>query len=66
MTVIFGFHMSPHRDFNNYYLGYVKAFYRKYIRTLLSYARFLVVMPRTIAPCVRTVVRLMESLQALN
>lgn len=50
MTIIVGFHMSHHRDFKNYYLGYVKVFFRKDFPTLLSYTRFLEVMPRTIVP----------------
>ena len=50
MTIIIGFHMSHHRDFKNYYLGHVKQFYKKAFPDLLSYTRFLAVMPRTIAP----------------
>ena len=50
MTIIIGFHMSHHRDFKNYYNGYVKTFYRKDFPELLSYTRFLEVMPRTIVP----------------
>lgn len=42
--------MSHHRDSKHYYLGYVKVFYRKDFPDLLSYTRFLEVMPRTIAP----------------
>ena len=50
MTIIIGFHMSHHRDFKNYYLGYVAQFYKKEFPTLLSYTRFLEVMPSMIAP----------------
>ena len=50
MTIIIGFHMSHHRDFKNYYLGHVKQFYKKAFPDLLSYTRFLAVMPRTIVP----------------
>jgi hypothetical protein len=50
MTIIIGFHMSHHRDFKNYYLGYVTAFHRKEFPNLLSYTRFLAMMPRTIVP----------------
>lgn len=50
MTIIIGFHMSHHRDFKNYYLGYVTAFHRKAFPNLLSYTRFLAMMPRTIVP----------------
>ena len=45
-----GVFQGVHRDFKNYYLGYVKAFYRKDFPDLLSYTRFLEVMPRTIVP----------------
>jgi hypothetical protein len=50
MTVIIGFHLSHHRDFKNYYLGYVSRFYKGEFPTLLSYTRFLEVMPRAIVP----------------
>ena len=46
MTIIIGFHMSHHRDFKNYYRGHVKQFYKKAFPDLLSYTRFLAVMPR--------------------
>ena len=50
MTVVIGFHMSHHRDFKNYYLGYVSCFYKKDFPKLLSYTRFLEVMPSLIVP----------------
>ena len=50
MTIIIGSHMSHHRDFKNYYLGYVSAFYRKDFPELLSYTRFLAIMPRAVVP----------------
>jgi len=50
MTVIIAFHMSNHRDFKNYYKGYVAKFYRSHFPSLLSYTRFLEVMPRAIVP----------------
>ena len=50
MTVIIGFHTSNHRDFKNYYLGLVSVFYKKDFPDLLSYTRFLEVMPRAIVP----------------
>lgn len=50
MTIIIGFHMSHYRDFKNYYTGYVSCFYRKEFPELLSYTRFLELMPRTIVP----------------
>lgn len=50
MTVVIGFHMSHHRDFKNYYTGYVAIFYKNAFPDLLSYTRFLEVMPRVIVP----------------
>ena len=42
--------MSHHRDFKNYYLGYISCFYKKDFPKLLSYTRFLEVMPSLIVP----------------
>jgi len=50
MTIIIAFHTSNHRDFKNYYKGFVARFYRSHFPTLLSYTRFLEVMSRTIVP----------------
>ena len=50
MTIIIAFHMSNHRDFKNYYIGFIANFYRDHFPTLLSYTRFLEVMPKTIVP----------------
>lgn len=50
MTIIIGFHMSHHRDFKNYYLGLVSVFYKRDFPHLLSYTRFLEVMPSMIVP----------------
>jgi hypothetical protein len=50
MTIVISFHMSHYRDFKNYYLGYVSQFYRKDFPNLLSYTRFIEVMPRAISP----------------
>ena len=50
MTVVIGFHMSHHSDFKNYYLGYVSCFYKSDFPKLLSYTRFLEVLPSLIVP----------------
>ncbi len=50
MTIVIGFHMSHHRDFKNYYLGYVSLLYKDEFPDLLSYTRFLAIMPRLIVP----------------
>lgn len=50
MTIIIAFHSSNHRDFNNYYTGFVARFYKHYFPELLSYTRFLAVMPKALTP----------------
>jgi hypothetical protein len=50
MTFIIFFHMSNHRDFKNFYKGYVARFYRRKFPKLLSYTRFLEVMPQALVP----------------
>jgi hypothetical protein len=50
MTVVIGFHMSHHRNFKNYYLGYISYFYKNDLPKLLSHTRFLEVMPSLTVP----------------
>lgn len=50
MTIVIGFHMSNQRDFKNYYIGIVARFYRSDFPQLLSYTRFLEVMPTVLVP----------------
>ena len=50
MTIVISFHMSHYRDFKNYYLRYVSLVYKNEFPNLLSYTRFLAVMPRVIVP----------------
>jgi hypothetical protein len=50
MTIIIGFHTSNQRDFKNYYTGLVARFYKGYFPELLSYTRFLAVMPKALTP----------------
>jgi len=50
MTVIILFHMSHQRDFKNFYKGYLARFHKKDFPTLLSYTRFLELMPRAVVP----------------
>ncbi len=50
ITIIIAFHMSNLRDFKNYYKGYIAKFYRPHFPNLLSYTRFLEVMPKAIVP----------------
>uniref|UniRef100_UPI0003B59F71 IS982 family transposase n=1 Tax=Psychromonas hadalis TaxID=211669 RepID=UPI0003B59F71 len=50
MTIIINFHQSHYRDFKNYYLGYVTKYLKSYFPSLLSYTRFIKVMPSVIVP----------------
>ena len=50
MTIIIAFHMSHQRDFKNFYLGIVRHHYKSDFPTLLSYTRFLEVMPSVLVP----------------
>ena len=50
MTLIILFHRSNYRDFKNFYLCYVHRHLKKDFPTLLSYTRFLEVMPRVLVP----------------
>jgi hypothetical protein len=50
MTIVISFHMSHYRDFKNYSLIYVTHVYKDEFPNLLSYTRFLEVMPRVIVP----------------
>jgi len=50
MTIIILFQMSHHRDFKNFYIGYLAHFYKSAFPDLLSYTRFLEVMPTALLP----------------
>jgi len=50
MTIIIFFQMSRHRDFKNFYTGYLCRFYKSEFPNLLSYTRFLEVMPTALVP----------------
>jgi hypothetical protein len=50
MTIIICFHTSHYRDFKNYYLGHISRFYKDAYPNLLSYTRFLEVMPKALVP----------------
>ncbi|MEP8782010.1 IS982 family transposase, partial [Enterobacter ludwigii] len=50
MTIIIFFQMSHHRDFKNFYTGYLSRFYTAEFPNLLSYTRFLEVMPTALVP----------------
>ena len=50
MTLIIAFHMSHHRDFENFYMGLVSRYWQRDFPNLLSYTRFLEIMPRALTP----------------
>ena len=50
MTIIVFFHRSHYRDFKHYYMEYVEAHLRPYFPTLVSYSRFVELMPRALVP----------------
>ncbi len=50
MTIVIHFHQSHYRDFKSYYLLYVCQHLKPYFPELLSYTRFLNVMPNVVVP----------------
>jgi hypothetical protein len=50
MTIIIAFHMSHYRDFKNYYQGLVARNHRHDFPNLLSYNRFIEMMPTVLVP----------------
>ena len=50
MTIIVSFHSSHYRDFKHYYTEYVATHLRPYFPALVSYSRFVELMPRAVVP----------------
>jgi hypothetical protein len=50
MTIIVFFHSSHYRDFKHDYTEYVEAHLRPYFPALVSYSRFVALMPRALVP----------------
>src|SRR5215471_21456278 len=50
MTIIVFFHSSHYRDFKHYYTAYVEGHLRPYFPALVSYSRFVELMPRAVVP----------------
>src|SRR5918999_3462481 len=50
MTIIVYFHSSHYRDFKHYYTEYVATHLRPYFPALVSYNRFVELMPRALVP----------------
>jgi hypothetical protein len=50
MTIIVGFHLSGYRTFKDYYLGQVLRYQRPYFPGLVSYNRFVELLPGALVP----------------
>jgi DDE family transposase len=50
MTILVYFHSSHYRDFKHYYTDYVAVHLRPYFPALVSYSRFVELMPRALVP----------------
>jgi hypothetical protein len=50
MTISIFFHRSHYRDFKHYYTDYVEGQRRPYFPALVSYSRFVELMPRAVVP----------------
>lgn len=50
MTIMILFHRSGYRTFKHFYLRHVQCHWRHYFPYLLSYTRFVALLPRIIAP----------------
>jgi Transposase DDE domain len=50
MTILVGFHLSGYRTFKDYYLGQVLRYQRPYFPGLVSYNRFVELLPGAVVP----------------
>ncbi len=50
MTVMIFFHNSPFKNFKHYYLYYIRTFYKGEFPSIVSYSRFVQLMPRLFLP----------------
>lgn len=50
MTLLVAFHCSHYRTFKHYYLAHVEPHLRPYCPTLVSYPRFVELLPRSLVP----------------
>jgi hypothetical protein len=50
ITIIVYFHRSHYRDFKHYYTEYVAVHLRPYFPDLVSYSRFVELLPRALVP----------------
>ena len=66
MKIVVSFHMSHDRGFKKHYLIYVCHVYEEAFPNLLSYNRFLEVMPRVIVPMCAYFTSLKEKLTGIE
>lgn len=50
ITILTGFHLGAHKCFKHYYLQVITPFYKDLFPNLLSYNRFVEIMPKTAIP----------------
>lgn len=50
MTLIIAFHLSHQRNFKHFYIEFIGIYHKKDFPNLLSYTRFLEVMPTVLVP----------------
>jgi hypothetical protein len=50
MTILIAFHLSGYRTFKHFYIGHVQRYWQAVFPELLSYTRFLNLMPRVLLP----------------
>jgi hypothetical protein len=51
LTLLVSFHCSHYRTFKHYYTEYVEPHLRPYFPTLVSYNRFVELMPQALSSC---------------
>ena len=50
MTIVIHFHQARYRDFKTYYTEYVQVYLRREFPTLISYGRFVQLLPSILEP----------------
>jgi hypothetical protein len=50
MSILIYFHISGYRNFKDYYTKYISEYYRDYFPDLVSYNRFVELIPRVLVP----------------
>lgn len=53
ISILIYFHKHRTKDFRNFYNGFVKKYLKEYFPNLLSYARFMQIKNKVIAPLVK-------------